>query len=120
MHEVSGQPRLDVIPQERDMRIVTAAMIEVLERHGVPDSVQREIADRRRRNLTMPAWANGAAIRAVYAEAKRLTRETGVVHQVDHIIPLQGDLVTGLHVESNLQILTLAENAKKRNKYEVE
>lgn len=77
-----------------------------------------EIADTRRRNMRMPPWANGAAIRAIYAEAKRLTRETGIQHHVDHIIPLQGERVTGLHVETNLQILTGSENSRKRNRFE--
>lgn len=66
-----------------------------------------------------PPWANEAAIRAIYAEARRLTLATGVSHHVDHEIPLQGALVSGLHVETNLQILTGAENVAKRNKYEV-
>jgi hypothetical protein len=65
-----------------------------------------------------PLWADMAAIRAVYAEAARLTRSTGTVHHVDHVLPLQGLLVSGLHVHTNLQILTAAENSRKRNRFE--
>ena len=56
-------------------------------------------------------------IPAFYKEAKRLTRETGIVYTVDHIIPIKGEFVTGLHVASNLQILTLRDNCRKGNKY---
>jgi len=38
-------------------------------------------------------------------------------HQVDHIIPLQGVNVSGLHTLSNLQYLTATENNSKRNKF---
>lgn len=67
-----------------------------------------------------PPWANQAVIRAVYDEALRLTRETGTEHHVDHIIPLQGELVSGLHVENNLQVLPWRENILKRNNFEVD
>jgi len=68
----------------------------------------------RKRHAT-PAWANFEAIRAFYRKAHRLTIETGVRHEVDHIVPLQSPFVCGLHVEYNLQILTSLENKKKRN-----
>lgn len=58
-------------------------------------------------------WADRIAINNFYKEAKRLTKETGIQFHVDHIIPLNGVLVSGLHVEYNLQIITALDNNKK-------
>jgi 5-methylcytosine-specific restriction endonuclease McrA len=63
----------------------------------------------------MPPWADRNAIRKIYLQARQLTIETGIKHEVDHIIPSNHELVCGLHVETNLQILTESENIKKSN-----
>jgi len=62
-------------------------------------------------------WGTPAEFGAIYAEADRLTRETGIKHSVDHIIPLKHKLVSGLHVPNNLQVITLAENISKSNSW---
>lgn len=64
------------------------------------------------------SWSNPQKIAEKYEEAVRLSKETGTPHHVDHIIPLQGELVSGLHVENNLQILTAIDNMTKGNKFE--
>ena len=66
-----------------------------------------------------PEWADLDKIKSFYREATRLTKETGIPHEVDHIIPLQGKTVRGLHIHNNLQIITRSKNRSKKNKTEV-
>lgn len=65
--------------------------------------------------MATPPWASADAIRIIYEEAARLTKATGIRHEVDHIIPLQSPIVCGLHHEGNLQILTKSANRQKWN-----
>jgi hypothetical protein len=69
--------------------------------------------------LRTPPWADMAAIQQVYREAIRIEKETGVDQHVDHIYPLQGRLVSGLHVHNNLRVIPKLENIRKSNRYEV-
>lgn len=63
-----------------------------------------------------PSDADKKKIQWFYDEAKRITLETGMKHEVDHIIPISKG---GFHHHNNLQILPWLENRKKGNKYEV-
>jgi hypothetical protein len=68
---------------------------------------------RRREARATPPWADRVSIRAMYREAKRLTKLTGELHVVDHIVPLYGKIVCGLHVAHNVRIAHWRENSKK-------
>lgn len=57
-----------------------------------------------------PAWVDLAALRDIYDKCPP-------GHHVDHIIPLKGKNVCGLHVPHNLQYLPALENIKKGNKF---
>lgn len=66
-----------------------------------------------------PPWLTDRQIiemRRMYSVAKELSDLTGVQFQVDHIVPLQGKSVSGLHVPWNLQILPYYENISKGNR----
>ena len=79
-------------------------------------------AERRAKELqASPPWltkAHRTTIRALYQEAASLTRETGIRHHVDHVIPLVHSDVCGLHVPWNCQVLTAEDNLQKHNKFD--
>ena len=87
-----------------------------------PDIANERAARRRASKINAtPSWLSykdNKVIQAFYTEAVRLTKETGIGHSVDHILPLKGGAISGLHVPWNLQILTDSENSKKHNKFD--
>jgi len=84
------------------------------------DKINANNAKRRASRLSRtPPWLcdnHKALIVKIYSEAKTKTNETGIKHHVDHIVPLQGKTVSGLHVPWNLQVLPEQENIQKSNK----
>jgi 5-methylcytosine-specific restriction endonuclease McrA len=85
-----------------------------------PDLYKSLVSLRRRRfRLATPKWLTAEhkmEIRLKYRLAIELSRRTGIRHAVDHIIPIQGEEVCGLHVPWNLKVITQEENLKKSNK----
>lgn len=73
-------------------------------------------AYRARKMQAMPGWANKDAIARFYDAAALLTKMSGEPWHVDHIVPLRGKTASGLHVETNLQLLLGSENQSKGNK----
>lgn len=58
-------------------------------------------------------------IKLFYECADAMTKETGVKFVVDHVIPLQGERISGLHIASNLQVIPARDNESKKNRYKV-
>jgi hypothetical protein len=67
-----------------------------------------------------PCWLtedDKVLIQRKYTLASRKTESTGEKWVVDHILPLRGKLVSGLHVPANLRVIKEITNSRKHNKY---
>ena len=77
----------------------------------------RNVAKKAGLKQATPVWADPEEIKLMYQIAARVSRETGIPHHVDHIVPTKGKNVCGLHTPANLQLLTQKENDSKGNKH---
>ena len=126
--EAGQKAKREYYARNRDTVIARAANRPMDERYRAklrykqdnPDLYKELVSLRRRRfRLATPKWLTDAhkmEIRLKYRLAIELSRRTGIRHAVDHIVPLQGEEVCGLHVPWNLEVVTQEENLKKSNK----
>jgi hypothetical protein len=74
------------------------------------------------KRMACASWLSAidaAQIQECYDLAHAKTVQTGIKHNVDHIVPLQGKNVSGLHVPWNLQVIPAKQNFSKGNRLEV-
>lgn len=107
-------PKSDVPYHERQRAAVKKYELKNQELRAIK-SAQR----RARSKSATPQWANKNKIKSIYAIAKWLSAVVpNTKYHVDHVIPLRGKLVSGLHVETNLSIIKANENMQKHNRFE--
>jgi len=81
---------------------------------------RNRLKDIRKSHPAVPNWITAEhrkAIRAIYLHAADCRTVTGEEYHVDHIVPLKGETVCGLHVPWNLQVLPADVNTSKSNKW---
>jgi hypothetical protein len=81
-------------------------------RNNLPYDAFRAATYRAEKAKRTPSWSDLPKIKALYLGCP-------IGFHVDHVIPLRGKLVSGLHVENNLQYLPAQHNLSKRNIYHV-
>jgi hypothetical protein len=93
-------------------------------RESNPEVFSAKDARRRAAKLrALPKWLTKAEheqMKELYEIARMFKLYTGEDYHVDHIVPLQGENVCGLHVPWNLQVIPAKENLSKSNKLQEE
>ena len=113
----------DRIAAVRAARLIERREVKRLWRKNNLGLVLADAANRRAAKLKRtPAWLTDfdqIKIKCLYQLMAMRNRESGYAWHVDHIIPLQGEFVSGLHVPDNLRVIPAIDNMRKSNQYEV-
>lgn len=111
-----------ILTNKREYRRNNREKIRALSRKHVALDQQRKPAKyaakaaRRRTNVRQatPQWSDADTIFGMY-ELAAIFKRYGIALHVDHIVPINSDIVCGLHCESNLQLLSAKDNMSKGN-----
>jgi hypothetical protein len=102
--------------------IVTQTVLKVDAQYANSKEYMRAANTRHRADKIKrtPPWSEKERIKFVYILAERASQVYGIQFDVDHIIPLKGKRVSGLHCLDNLQILEHRDNVMKSNTFDPE
>ena len=119
-YQIANKDRIAAV---RAARLIERREIKRLWRKNNLGLVLADNAARRAAKIKRtPAWLtefDKLKIKYLYQLAAMRNRESGQKWHVDHIIPMQGELVSGLHVPNNLRVILATENLRKNKHYEV-
>lgn len=90
-------------------------------RENKSDYISKDAKRRANKISATPVWLSDeqkGRINNIYKVCKSVSEKTGKLHHVDHIVPLKGENICGLHVPWNLAIIPAKMNLSKGNKYE--
>lgn len=113
-----------IIEYQREYRNNPDNMDSILERRKKyrashkADFAERATKRKKHVKIATPAWYNKEAVRLKYKERDIMKKITGLEYHVDHIIPLQGKNVCGLHTAENMRVILARDNTAKSNKFE--
>ena len=114
--------RAEVIARAQSRPAEVKRAYKQLYKQNNPDLYKALTSFRRKRNQqATPKWLSYTQkkeIRSLYVIAQTTSKITGIRYVVDHIIPINGEDVCGLHVPWNLRVITQEENLIKSNKHE--
>jgi hypothetical protein len=99
-----------VRPNIRRAVLAGESLPEWLERHSRKEYILRVA-------LSAPPWVDRKALNELQRKARRRTRETGMLHTLDHIVPVSHPYVCGLTVPWNLRVLPWWANAARGNSF---
>jgi len=109
------------LERQRKWRIANPEKLKKASQNWFKNNQHKNAMKKRGRDASKlqrtPSWMNDGhkfEIECIYKYCSAL-RAIGLKYEVDHIVPLQGKNVSGLHLPWNLQVITERENRSKRN-----
>lgn len=114
--EIIAERAKNYVAKNRDARVATMKAYRQNTKDVQAEYVRRRQAAKMQRT---PAWLTEDDIwmmREAYKLARLRTKLFGFSWHVDHVLPLQGKVVSGLHVPSNLQVIPWLDNVRKHNR----
>jgi 5-methylcytosine-specific restriction endonuclease McrA len=91
-------------------RLLAGEHVHWVENHARPSYARRCV-------LSFPPWVAKADIRQLVEQCRVMNcKRRGLKYELDHIVPVGGELVSGLSVPWNFQIITKKKNKVKGNR----